>query len=75
MLFVKALVDSVGRLIENYISSSMANPGPSHGGRLIIEGASFNRTTLLYPPENMLLVMMAGNEIDLLVNSNVKHFK
>ena len=42
----------------------MANPGPSNGGRLIIEGASFNRTTLLYPPENMLLVMMAGNVID-----------
>ena len=31
--------------------------GPGEGGRLIIEGAGQdNGTTLLYPPENMLLV-------------------
>jgi len=29
--------------------------GPSKGGRLIIEGAGCDNTTLLYPPENFLL--------------------
>ena len=33
--------------------------GPAEGGRLIIEGAGQdNGTTLLYPPENMLLVQI-----------------
>merc|ERR1711962_193379 len=49
-------------------SIDLSGPGPSHGGRLIIEGASFNRTTLLYPPENMLL---AGRDINPLTIRNI----
>ena len=36
--------------------------GPAEGGRLIIEGAGQdNGTTLLYPPENMLLVQICNS--------------
>ena len=36
--------------------------GPAEGGRLIIEGAGpDNGTTLLYPPENMLLVQICNS--------------
>ena len=40
-------------------TESVVVSGPAEGGRLIIEGAGCddNGTTLLYPPENMLLVL------------------